>query len=402
MPVFGHFILQSVKDTWDIAPLPKSSRNVTGDDEAYLRAAAQWLRRSIEVQGNTGSAHSYRLFKGWMPPYPETTGYILKTFLRLAAVGDREENRAIARRLADWLVEVQLPNGGIVGRHLGKMSMPVVFNTGMVLLGFNAIHKDTGDEKYLQAASRAADFLLGCQDEDGCFRRHTSNGIIHTYNARTAWALVELGQISGLDRYRDGGERNLSWVLRQQTADGFFLNNAFKPGGNANTHGLAYVLSGLIESYLLTGNDDYLKAVRKTAEQVVSLYDRHGRLAAEIGEDWRFLSSHICLTGYCQLAIVLMQLFAIDRDHRQLSTALRLIDDVKATVDIRNTGKPHHGAVKGSHPIYGSYARLQYPNWATKFFIDALLLKAEVMWRSENSVLAEASAGEKQAVAASH
>ena len=37
--------------------------------------------------------------------------------------------------------------------------------------------------------------------------------------------------------------------------------------------------------------------------------------------------------------------------------------------------KPHYGGIKGSFPVYGRYAPLQYPNWATKFFIDALLAK---------------------------
>ena len=40
------------------------------------------------------------------------------------------------------------------------------------------------------------------------------------------------------------------------------------------------------------------------------------------------------------------------------------------------------GGIKGSHPIWGSrqgaYSRFTYLNWATKFFIDALLLEEEV------------------------
>ncbi|MBC8072612.1 MAG: hypothetical protein IAG13_30100, partial [Deltaproteobacteria bacterium] len=32
------------------------------------------------------------------------------------------------------------------------------------------------------------------------------------------------------------------------------------------------------------------------------------------------------------------------------------------------------GAIKGSHPIWGGYSPFTYPNWATKFFVDALLL----------------------------
>ena len=33
------------------------------------------------------------------------------------------------------------------------------------------------------------------------------------------------------------------------------------------------------------------------------------------------------------------------------------------------------GAISGSYPIWGEYQRLAFPNWATKFFVDALLLE---------------------------
>lgn len=32
------------------------------------------------------------------------------------------------------------------------------------------------------------------------------------------------------------------------------------------------------------------------------------------------------------------------------------------------------GGVPGSHPLYGKYMYLWYPNWASKFFADALLV----------------------------
>jgi hypothetical protein len=33
------------------------------------------------------------------------------------------------------------------------------------------------------------------------------------------------------------------------------------------------------------------------------------------------------------------------------------------------------GAIPGSFPLFGEYMRAGYPNWATKYFIDALLLR---------------------------
>ena len=37
------------------------------------------------------------------------------------------------------------------------------------------------------------------------------------------------------------------------------------------------------------------------------------------------------------------------------------------------------GAIKGSHPIWGGYLFGTYPNWAVKFFMDALLLEEAVV-----------------------
>jgi hypothetical protein len=32
------------------------------------------------------------------------------------------------------------------------------------------------------------------------------------------------------------------------------------------------------------------------------------------------------------------------------------------------------GGIKGSHPVNGGYHPWQYPNWATKFYADALMM----------------------------
>jgi len=43
---------------------------------------------------------------------------------------------------------------------------------------------------------------------------------------------------------------------------------------------------------------------------------------------------------------------------------------------VRLDGPPEtRGAVKGSFPVSGGYVRFQYPNWACKFFIDAISLE---------------------------
>ncbi len=37
--------------------------------------------------------------------------------------------------------------------------------------------------------------------------------------------------------------------------------------------------------------------------------------------------------------------------------------------------EPEDGGIAGSVPIWGGYSRFEYPNWAAKFFADALMTK---------------------------
>jgi hypothetical protein len=53
-------------------------------DEDHLRAAAQWLAAAQDSQSDGGVAGRYQLGRGWTSSYPETTGYIVPTFLALS------------------------------------------------------------------------------------------------------------------------------------------------------------------------------------------------------------------------------------------------------------------------------------------------------------------------------
>ncbi len=370
-----HFVVQCARDMARAhVPLIAPGARPAHDD-VLLDAAVVWLLKSIDVCGGVASSKGYRFLKGWMPSYPETSGYIIPTLLALADVMDDPAMRERAVAIGRWLSAIQMDNGGFVGRELGKLGRPVVFNTGMILLGLNALVRDANEVQFEGAARRASEFLLSCMDDQGCFVRNLSNDMVHTYNVRAAWGLVAFGKMARKREFVDAGLTNAGWALTQQLDNGFFLNNAFKPGGHSNTHGLAYVMRGLLEIYRLTGDKALLEAVRLSADKVVALYGGRRKIAANIGPDWEYLSSHICLTGYAQLAIILFRLFELAGDENYLNTALDLVDDVAATQNITDRDAPHYGGIKGSEPIYGRYAMLQYPNWATKFFIDALLAK---------------------------
>jgi hypothetical protein len=54
--------------------------------------------------------------------------------------------------------------------------------------------------------------------------------------------------------------------------------------------------------------------------------------------------------------------------------AISALRYVMSAQDITTRNLDLRGAIKGSQPVWGAYSRLTFPNWATKFFIEAMLL----------------------------
>jgi hypothetical protein len=372
--VLKHFVLKSAADLrrWR-DPVDLSRGGTRASDAIHLDAAITWLMRSIAACNGRGSAKAYRIFDGWMPPYPETSGYIIPTLLELERAELMPGARHTTETIAVWLVNLQAANGGFRGGELGSGLDFDVFDTGMILLGFTALMHYGTNVQIEGAARRAAAFLLDSLDDSGCFVRHLSHGIVHAYNVRAAWGLVAYGKLTGLENFVQGGVANARWTVAQQNDLGFYRNNRFKPLKNANTHGIAYVMQGLIQIYKLTGEQALLDSVIRCASALADLYKSENWLAGEIAEDWTFSSHHVCLTGYSQMALVLDDLFRLTERDTWRRTSRSLVDQVSCTQELSEPWQPWYGGIAGSFPIFGSYAPFQYPNWATKFFIDALL-----------------------------
>lgn len=372
-----HFIFKAIDDGLRRRKSGAHGQS-TQDGEVHLAAAKAWLLRSIDACGGMASSKGYRFMKGWMPPYPETSGYIIPTLLSLAhAYGDRSLADT-ARRIGTWLTGIQRPDGGFAGYELGAQPSPDVFDTGMILLGLNALIHEGEADAFMPSARAAATFLVNSMDDNGSFVRNMSHNMLHTYNVRSAWALMAFGKLAGEDAFISRAADCARWTIGRQNEHGFYLDNAFKPGGNANSHGTAYVMRGLLQIHLLSGDGECLNSVQRAADAVCRHYKANARVAAELGPEWQPLSSHICLTGYAQLAILLYRLHVITGEARYRAVADELLADVSSYQTLGPEG-PWHGGIPGSFPIWGRYAPLQYPNWATKFFIDALLVRKSLM-----------------------
>ena len=133
------------------------------DPETHLREAAAWLSRAQDDGADDGVAYGTPFGKSFLPSYPETTGYIIPTFLRLAQVWNDPGLRDRAARMGDWEIAIQMPCGAVMGGMATDAPSPAVFNTGQVLQGWAALATETGDPRYVAAGRRAAEWLVGIQ-----------------------------------------------------------------------------------------------------------------------------------------------------------------------------------------------------------------------------------------------
>jgi hypothetical protein len=349
-----------------------------------LPALFDWMSlaqdRSASADG--GVARSFDLLRGWETSYPETTGYIVPTFIDGAQALARPDLLDRARRMADWLVAIQLPDGGFQGGRID--SQPVVavtFNTGQILLGLAAAEARFGT--YGAAMRKAADWLVKTQDDDGCWRRHPTPFAAageKEYETHVAWGLFEAARIDGTRGYGEAGLRNVRWALGSQRPDGWLPKCCLDDPSRPLTHTIGYALRGVLEAHRYQPHADLLDAARRIADGLLRSTGPDGELPGRLLPGWKAAVPWVCLTGVAQVAICWMMLFELLGERRYLDAAWRANAYLRRTIRLDGPADIR-GGVKGSFPVEGEYGRYQYLNWASKFLADSLMAEAALRRR---------------------
>ncbi|MDZ7752526.1 MAG: glycoside hydrolase family 127 protein [Gammaproteobacteria bacterium] len=351
---------------------------VPADIRTHLDAAIAWLQRAQDVTADDGVAQTYLVkYAHWANSYPETTGYIIPTFYDYAALTGDQEARARARRMTDWECEIQLPDGGVLAGAIGDSDQPTVFNTGQVLFGWVRAFQEEGDERYREAAARAAHWLCEAQDDDGCWRRFGSpmtTRNVNLYNTRSAWGIAAVHRITGEQRFLDGAVKNLEWALAQQRDNGWYAHNCLQDDTQPFVHTIAYAMRGFLEVGDYTGREDFLASAVKVGDALAAALPANGFLPGRFDREWRPTVKWSCLTGNAQIAINWGRLYQITGEERFREAVTRINGFTKTTQTLDGP-LDERGGIKGSHPINGGYHPWQYPNWAAKFFADALMME---------------------------
>lgn len=358
---------------------------VGAQDEAALRAAANWLAAAQDSQSDGGISGRYKLAKGWSSSYPETTGYIIPTLLRLADHWNETGWHDRARRAVDFLLDLQLPDGAFPGGEvLENRTRPSPFNSAQILHGLTHWVQATGDTRALAAAGRCAAWLTSVQDTGGAFRRHFYLDVAATYSAYITCWLAEYGAAFGDTASLASAERHLDWVLARQDAQtGWFDLAGFTVEQHndrtAYTHTIAYTIAGVLTTSRLLGRQDGIEAARRASEGMMRRLELSRRLPGLLDWRWYEVEHPQCLTGNAQMALIWFDLTRHEGDWRFANAGMKALDLVKSAQQRINVNPGLAGGIGGSDPVWGSYIPKALPNWAAKYFIDGLLEKRALL-----------------------
>ncbi|HLC50563.1 MAG TPA: glycoside hydrolase family 88 protein [Candidatus Nanoarchaeia archaeon] len=353
-------------------------KNRTEKNNIHIKSAVEWILNAQKANNDGGVSEMYSLYRGWHGSYSETTGYIIPTMYNYYNLAKNPKIKESAVRMAEWELTKQLDCGAFPGGATadGK-EFPIVFNTGQVLFGMLRSFLETKEEKYRESAKAAADWLVKMQNSKGYWQKSEYLETIHTYNTRTAWALLKAYEITGNKNYAKAASKNIDWALKQQNSNGWFENNAFHKNKEPLLHTIAYTIQGILECGISLQNEKYVNSAKSASDKIIGLMKEDGSIVGSFDSKWKSSVSWSCLTGNCQMSIVWLRLYYMTKDKTYLEAAKKSNNFVKSTQNINSSHDGIRGGIKGAYPIYGWYAPFCYINWGAKFFIDALMLEED-------------------------
>jgi len=349
-----------------------------------LHTTMKWLMRAQDGTPDDGVSYGFSLNTGWSVSYPETTGYILQSFLKYHDIFGDAEVMNRARRMARWEVDIQLPNGATPGSFGTTRVVPVAFNTGQVLLGWaEYLRRFPEDTSVRKAAIKAGRWLISCMGEKPWFEGGVSAKAEHgnlSYNSMVSWGLAELGDAVGDSAFMNAAHISASHYASLVDEQRWLYKAGFSDADCAFplTHTLGYSIQGFIETGRLTGDTKLVETARDILDTSRHVIDaKTGILPGRVQAGWSGGAPWVCLTGSAQFACCFLQLHQMGHGRSQyVGLAEKLVANVVSTQFSQEDSRPEiAGGVRGSFPFStNGYEPIALPNWAAKFLIDAELL----------------------------
>jgi hypothetical protein len=316
--------------------------------------------------------YNEKYFK-WQPDYPETTGYIISSLIKVKAFEDKFTDTAIIE-LGDWLISLQKTDGSFKGGVVSSDDSSCIFDTGQIIRGLTDLFLHTNEKRFLDKSILAANWILDNEDKkSGYWYNYNSKSVskdIKTFNVYAIDPIAKLGKITNNNSYLDLSKRVADFTLTQIN-ENYSINNCELWKGYSNMHTYGYVIEGLFNLGLILNHETYVIKAKNILDQISKMIKKNGFLNGSFDNNWREKEKYCCLPGSAQIANMLVNLYKYDNNITHLNNALKIYSYLKNrqnnSFDKFGGGL---GAISGSWPINKVYCPYQSISWATKFMLD--------------------------------
>jgi len=361
------------------------------DYKSAFNRSIDWLLYSFHINNNNGSSgwqsRTFHPFRGWSLPYPETTGYILVTLYDLLNDGHYREDEinGCIKSSISWLLNLQLEIGAFPGGH-GKYpnnfrlnsidyifnrkrkSMPSIFNTGQILRGLVRAYEDKETEILYISIKHATNYLCDSINNDGSWKNDAYAGQSSpSYFSYIAKPILDSSNILQNEKSRELVLKSLYRIIeKSNNTNDFIKSMSFPRQEIIHTHTLSYTIQGLLECLDFYNNDIKNKTMQisnKIISKLLKFNNDKGFIPGGVYGDFRPDLSYSCLTGNCQIGLILLEMNDISKNQYYFDCAKNILD-----YTINNQSK--NGSIAGSYPFWGKYMSMRNPNWAVKYYLD--------------------------------
>ena len=332
---------------------------------AAATAAVDWLCEAQDhsTSEDGGVAREYSLIKGWSSSTPADTARAAAALLPHALRRGDERLLERCRRMLDFLVTVQLADGGFrAGAGSADAERPASFATGHALRALTAGAAAFRDARYRQAMHRAAGWLLESQDTDGWWRMQAAPDRLPdeaSYGGAAVWGLFDAARLAPGRSYERAAIRSVDWLLRHQRANGWFGRSHVEQPTFPLTDAVAHVFRAVVEAAHFTGDERYLSAANATADSVARVIGLDGFLPGRLRSDWSGAVSWASPGGTAHLAHALLLLHDQTARPAHLAAAERANRFVRRSIHFSGTAGTV-GGVKGSLPVDGDHRQYAF------------------------------------------
>jgi uncharacterized protein YfkK (UPF0435 family) len=254
--------------------------------QKIINSGINWVNVS-GIQNNDKKDKNYGGYYAWYDEkkknysylYSEITGYLITFNCFLYSIKKNKKNLIAAEVAANWLInKAQFSFGGfkcfeLIDKKLNivdKSLLSYSFDNGVILNGLVNIYKITKKRKYLNSATKCADWILACSKKNGLvkpvydsakkkfiFDKKSWSMIPGPYHTKISIGLYNLYSVIKKKKYLHVADNIIKNSISKQRRDGMFLSTA----NHTNLHPHCYSAEGIWVAANIFKNEKYYNSV---------------------------------------------------------------------------------------------------------------------------------------------